>query len=572
MPEQSIHLPVRLLVAENNAAYMSLYQLVLGKCVSGGGGNGYNLPYGHVPGYVPPFSLACCTDGDDAVRQVKKALADNRPFAVAFLGLGSASDAHTVDVAEAIRALDPFVEIVVGIEYSDLFLPEFAHRAGPVHKLMFLQKPFHLQEVYHAATALASKWAQEANLRRVHRRLRQELKTKSIDLLEKEQRLQENSARRKQIETELARNELFKTTICDNAAEGILHIDQNFHILFANQAIGNESGMTVQDLIGQRCHQVLAGAVSPCPDCPVRSVAGKDPVRTVVHRRNIPGFPGASHWEYMCLPLMDDQGHTIYFILRRNISARIDAERALEKARQQQQAEYEKRKRISKRLMDFSESERHRIAMELHDHMGYTLSMLRIGFNRLHAALPPTASDLLPALKHLENSTAENLTALKNLAYRLRPKTLEHIGLAGALEALVTDMTANKKLSAYFFSDGVPKNLSCDTALCAYRVAQESLTNILKHADATTVHVSLLRENSTLCLSIEDDGVGFDAKAPETVAGGQPGMGILIMEERALQLGGSFSIDTSPGHGAHLMLKLPIQSPSPPWGRREETP
>ncbi len=205
------------------------------------------------------------------------------------------------------------------------------------------------------------------------------------------------------------------------------------------------------------------------------------------------------------------------------------------------------RSESSARALAAQESERHRIAQELHDQVGQDLTVVLLGLKRLDDRVPP---EVAAELEQLRESVRASLDDVGRVARQLRPGVLDDLGLAAALAALCSDVAAHSRLSIRrTVSPGLPE-LSPQQELVIYRVAQEALTNVARHAHASSVTVSLTRLGTDVALEVVDDG---------TAAGGlTPGSGLAGMHERALLVGGTVSVTGGAGHGTTVRLTIPV--------------
>jgi two-component system, NarL family, sensor histidine kinase UhpB len=193
------------------------------------------------------------------------------------------------------------------------------------------------------------------------------------------------------------------------------------------------------------------------------------------------------------------------------------------------------------------ESERHRIAQELHDQVGQSLTVVLLGLKQLEHRAP---ADLVSELELVRESARAGLDDVRRVARELRPGVLEDLGLHSALTALATEVsTATGAPVRRTFAPGLPE-LSPEVELVVYRVAQEALTNIARHAAADHVELSLTRSGGQVVLEVTDDGVG----GPELV----PGAGIRGMRERAALVGGRFTISHRAPRGTRVRLEVPV--------------
>jgi PAS domain S-box-containing protein len=198
-------------------------------------------------------------------------------------------------------------------------------------------------------------------------------------------------------------------------------------------------------------------------------------------------------------------------------------------------------------LLTAQEDERRRIARELHDDLSQRLALLEAELSQL--AAQPTSSDtarLTAQVAALSDST-------RRLSRRLHPAILEDLGLQAALRSLIEDFERAHSLALQLRADPVPRSLPLPIATALYRIAQEALRNVVKHAPEACVTVRLNRTPDSLTLSVEDDGPGFDPQAVRT--GG--GLGLVSMEERARAVGGRMTVRGHPGDGAEITVTIP---------------
>lgn len=201
------------------------------------------------------------------------------------------------------------------------------------------------------------------------------------------------------------------------------------------------------------------------------------------------------------------------------------------------------------RLLKAQESERSRIARELHDDIGQQVALLTIDLELLRTA-QPAASD--EALDKTLICAHQLRRSVHDLSHRLHPSKLRLFGLVPALEVLHREV-AREDLVVTFTHDNVPADLSPDLSLCLYRIAQEALQNSVKYSKASLISVNLCTCPHGLELTIADDGVGFDLNR----AWGR-GLGLISMEERLEPFGASLAIRSAPGAGTRLAINVPL--------------
>ena len=214
---------------------------------------------------------------------------------------------------------------------------------------------------------------------------------------------------------------------------------------------------------------------------------------------------------------------------------------------------HERLQTLSRRLVEVQESERRHIARELHDQAGQTLSSLMVGMRLLEEA----AGDSKAVVAHITDlkGTIESvLESLHQLAADLRPASLDHLGLVAALRQYTEVFGRQHGLAVQFETvdlDGERMPPMVETAL--YRIVQEALTNVVRHAQATRADVLLERRDNRMVSIVEDDGIGFDLS--EAMQSGR--LGLLGVQERAEMLGGTLVVESAPGAGATLVVEVP---------------
>jgi len=208
------------------------------------------------------------------------------------------------------------------------------------------------------------------------------------------------------------------------------------------------------------------------------------------------------------------------------------------------------RRDSARRALDAQERERRRLARELHDEIGQTLTGVVLQLETLEARAP---EDLRAELRSLVASARAGIEEVRELARRLRPEALDDFGLRSALVSLGSELSEHSGLRVSPRLEGDLPTLSAEDELVVYRVAQESLVNVVRHARATSAVLSLRTENGSVVLRVRDDGRGIEA------AGLRSGNGVRGMRERALLVGGDLRVAPVLPHGTEVQLRLPVK-------------
>jgi signal transduction histidine kinase/DNA-binding response OmpR family regulator len=228
---------------------------------------------------------------------------------------------------------------------------------------------------------------------------------------------------------------------------------------------------------------------------------------------------------------------------------------AIENARlfEQVRAGRERLRRLTQQVVSAQEEERRRLSRELHDEAGQALTALKISLDLIQSDLPVEAGSLRQRLGEAGALTETTMEQIRLLAYGLRPPALDAVGLSYTLEGLCRDFAERTQLPIDYAGAELPV-LPEAVNMCLYRVLQEALTNVAKHADANQVRAALCCDAETVSLAVEDDGQGFEVQAGTSV-----GIGLLGMQERIELLGGQLEIESWPGQGTRLMAHIPLQ-------------
>ncbi len=204
---------------------------------------------------------------------------------------------------------------------------------------------------------------------------------------------------------------------------------------------------------------------------------------------------------------------------------------------------------LSAKLLRAQEEERRALSRELHDEAGQSFSAILLETENLLDT--EQASAALPHLESIRNLAQRGMAETRNMALLLRPSMLDDFGLVPALNWQAKETAKRTGLRVQVSAAELPRDLPEEHKTCIYRVVQEALNNVVRHAQASAAHIRLHWEGEIIHLMVQDDGTGFDAERVR-------GLGLLGMEERVNHLGGVFTIDSQPGRGTLLKIQLPV--------------
>ena len=215
---------------------------------------------------------------------------------------------------------------------------------------------------------------------------------------------------------------------------------------------------------------------------------------------------------------------------------------------------------LTQQLMQAQENERQMISRELHDRVGQDLSSLRIGLDTLIDNQPGVLPETRQRVSELSKLLQDSIMVIRDLSYDLRPPSLDQLGLVRTILQYAHDFSEKTGLSVDFTSAGMDHlRLDSDTEINLYRLVQEGLMNIQKHADARHVSIRLVASYPNIILRIEDDGKGFDVKERLVTALNEKRMGLRSMEERVSLLEGKIRIQSRSGKGTKVLIEVPYE-------------
>jgi PAS domain S-box-containing protein len=348
----------------------------------------------------------------------------------------------------------------------------------------------------------------------------------------------------------LARSEARLRGILDSAMDAIITVDEGQHILLFNAAAEAVFGCPREQAVGaplawfiperfrgghaDHLRRFGEGGVSS------KRMAGSRIVTAL--RRNGDEFPIEAS-----ISQTTEHGQRFYTVILRDVTERVRAEAALVASRQELRD-------LALAASNLREQEKQRIARELHDELGQALTALKLdaGWLREHlAATDDAVKQKLAAMQTLLDGT---VAATRRISSDLRPLILDDLGLAAAGEWLVQTFSARTGVPCELTIERGDLDLADPHATAVFRILQESLTNVAKHAAASRVEVTFDRTPGEVRLTVRDDGHGFNVAAPTRANA----YGLLGVRERAELLGGEVKVASTPGRGTTIELRIPL--------------
>ncbi len=382
---------------------------------------------------------------------------------------------------------------------------------------------------------------------------------------------------RKRAEEALQESEEKYRSMVEVMKAGVYICSPDLRLAFMNSAMIRRIG---RDAVGEPCHKVIYELDDRCPWCVHERVQQGDQVETVVLNPKDNRYYLVSH-----LPIFHLDGSVSKMTISRDITELKQAEEELRKARDeledrvqertaelaaanvQLRSEIEERKRakehiiaLSQQLIQAQEIERQRISCDLHDNLAQNLTSIKIGLDTLFDDEQDASPEKRQSISGLSEMIGSAIAEARNLSYYLRPGDLDELGLVHTVRRYCEEFSAKNGLKVEFLSAGMDDlKLDSDTAITLYRLVQEGLTNVHKHADARNVTIKLITSFPNIILRIEDDGRGFQFKKRLQEALQEKRMGLRSMEQRVALINGKIEIKSHPGKGTKILVEVPYK-------------
>jgi PAS domain S-box-containing protein len=356
--------------------------------------------------------------------------------------------------------------------------------------------------------------------------------------------------KRKQAWDSLGESEARKQAIMHAALDGIITIDHLGQIVELNAAAERIFGLSQSKLIGESMIEVIPATFKPWfMNGLANSFAGdKGPIHG--SRIEMPALraDGSRFAAELTISPIMLAGHPMYTLYIRDITQRKRAEVEL--------------RALPQRIIRAQEAERSRIARELHDGINQLVASVKMRLRKVEANLP----DLKPAAREILHRCDDLLVKVleenRRIAHNLRPTELDNLGLAAACSSFCNEIQLRTNLQFQCRLIPATRRLPPEVELQLFRIVQEAINNIEKHAQARLVNLHIRVQRQIVYLKIQDDGRGFDVKVRKAGGKLRHGLGLTNMRERALSLGGSCDITSLEGGGTTIITRVPLTGPN----------
>jgi two-component system sensor histidine kinase UhpB len=321
--------------------------------------------------------------------------------------------------------------------------------------------------------------------------------------------------------------------------------DADLRYLYVNPAQSAFFGMTPGDMIGLSDFDIMSSGAAQNAQSNDRKVLDGNremhTQETVFDANHNPKI-----MDMVRFPIGSD-GKILAAGLAMDVTERVNSQKELEEAMQRQ-------KMLASRVIEVQERERQHLARGLHDDVGQSLTALKINLE----TIKKTGSLEGPSLQNGIDIVAAVLSQVRSLSLDLRPPQLDNLGLIATLRSYVENKSTLANVNGWFESSPLSVELHHDIENTCFRIVQEAVTNILRHAQAENIWVKVSQRQDQLNVSIRDDGKGFDLEKARSNAISGTSFGLLNMEERAVLVGGAMDITSAPGEGVEIVLQLPV--------------
>jgi PAS domain S-box-containing protein len=340
------------------------------------------------------------------------------------------------------------------------------------------------------------------------------------------------------------------------APNGMIMVGNDGKIVLANAQMEKLFGYALEELLGQTVEMLVPERFRPQHPEHRSEFFGSPAVRLMApgrelfaRRKDGREFPV----EIGLSPVRTDEGQFVLASII-DITQRSEAERGLRENQRELRV-------LTGRLLQAQETERRRIARDLHDDLSQGLALLSVQLDLLSQKAAESAPHLAEQMQDLSAQVKNLSSSVHDLSRQLHPTKLEQLGLVAAVNGLCNEMSQSHALLIEFAPHEVPEEIPADTALCLYRIVQEALRNVVKHSGAHRVDVELNGDADAIRLRITDDGAGFDPKSVER----KGGLGVISMRERLRLVGGKIAIDSAPSGGARVEVRVPVKPAETVW-------
>jgi len=392
----------------------------------------------------------------------------------------------------------------------------------------------------------------ETALQKVNERLEEKVAERTRQLAGVNQALVSEVTERMQTEQAFRLSEGRLAGILDIAEDAIIVIEKDHSISLFNQGAARLFGYGPDEVLGRPVDILLPERYRTSHSSNIQAFAqAPESARRMAQRREVFGLrkDGKEFPAEASISKLTVGEKTTFTVILRDITDRLQAERQLQS--------------LTTQLMTAQEEERRRISRELHDDINQRLAILAIEMGNIETGPALSPDQTRQAFQSLAQRLAAISDDVRRIAYRFHSSILDDLGLSAALKQLTDEFSAGTGIKTVVVQEDLKDPFPRDISSCLYRIAQECLTNVRRHARASRVELELTCDGSAVTLSVQDAGVGFDL---ERIRSRHLGLGLINMRERVRSVHGRFEIVSQPSQGTRVSVVIPL-----PGAYHEET-
>lgn len=446
-----------------------------------------------------------------------------------------------IEVLKICKKIHPETMVIILTGYADM---DSAINALRLNADDYMLKPCEPDEVFFRVQRCLDKLRMQREITRFYIELENRVTERTGELIRINKKLMKEIEHRKQVEQSLQKSQEKYRNVVEHSNDGIC-IVQDYEMKYVNRRLAEILGYNrdemlkkdVGDFFGSgemvRIREIYEDFMSRKTD--------EQRMETLMIHQN--GHPIEVELS-ISMTTYDD--HRAGLVSIHDISERKRAERQVHN--------------LTRQLLAVQESERHKIACDLHDHIAQDLASLKIGCGMLTQTTRNVSQDFREKTAELSDILQKVIMEVRNLAYTLYPTGLRQFGLIETLYRHCGEFADKNDIRVSFVTAGLDDlQLDYEKQINLYRLVQEALNNIKKHADARSVNVRMVASHPNIILRIEDDGKGFDVEKRFVEALQEERMGLQSMQERVNMLNGEFKIQSRPMEGTRIVVEFPYK-------------
>jgi PAS domain S-box-containing protein len=352
------------------------------------------------------------------------------------------------------------------------------------------------------------------------------------------------SERRRVLEA-LESSQQLQKAILDNLSDPMWLRDREGRFLAGNEPLAKFLGLPLEQIVGKSVAELASPVANRLTGADEQVLLARQP--TLTQEKLLDAHGIAAWFEILNSPILSRHGRVTGTVgIARNVTERKQVEDVLRK--------------LPQRIIDAQEAERLRVARDLHDGVNQVIASAKMRLRKVEELIAGTNPAGAEILARCEKLLVQALEENRRIAHNLRPSDLDELGLAAACRNFCDEVESRSNLKLKFSAEGLNRRLPPEVELNLFRILQEAVNNVEKHARARTVRLRMVREAEQLILTVRDDGKGFARKSSRQPGSQRtrPGIGLTNMQERAASLGGTCIFGSAPKSGTIVTVKIPL--------------